>query len=55
MENQVMARPPRLKVELPGTHVSAEGVTGIIGAIVVIFAILMLYPLFMSAAATLLN
>ena len=50
-----MPQPPRLRVKLFGTQVIGEGVTGIIGAIVVIFAILMLYPLFVSAAATLLN
>jgi hypothetical protein len=55
MENHVMSRPPRLTVKLLGTYVSAEGALGIAGAIVVILVILLLYPVFVSAAATLLN
>jgi hypothetical protein len=50
-----MSRPPRLTVKFLGIFLSAEGVLGIAGAIVVILVILLLYPVFVSAAATLLN
>ena len=48
-----MSRPPRLTVKLFGTHVSAEGVLGIAGAIILV--ILLLYPVLVTAAATFLN
>ncbi len=44
-----MSHPPRLIVKLLGTEVTGVGVVGIIGAITVILAILLLYPVLISA------